>query len=525
MRSPISGRIRHTGEYPARAGRKTRCGRFLRLRAGILAVCMAALCLLSACGGAKKTALPPVMFASSLGDVRCAKSTQTQDGYRLESRVYLYEDGSTVSMARLTALEAQEARELARVTLPEGSGQICVYDEDRDVWSKKPLSEQTLGSGSYLIRGEKGDTYVVTPQCYLPHENGMIEWIPELDGELHVEKREDGNFDLVLTGPAQPADSQCEYLIVTADYELFKTNDISLLMEHGACQFTGSHRWCLDGYYYIAPTTYYPSGENYYYRNPAAYQSIIMMRDTQPISEILGLAMMDVLLGNQTAAGYIPMLAGSEWLRDSYGIGPGYYDTRWNSDFWTAVVNAVERYEVPEWLPAAKEYADFFVAYAEDHHFGYDAPETLPEDAEPEEGEAPAVRPQSDDPEAGWLVQDYASGDGKGRPTHASLNHHAAETVFLYRVAAASGRARFAEIADRMALGIANTADLWIREDGDLWYCCNPDGTFDQADYPVLTRDDLAELQRLYTELHGAAQPEIARLIESKEAWMSEHGY
>ena len=264
----------------------------------------------------------------------------------------------------------------------------------------------------------------------------------------------------------------------------------------------GTNRWCYNGYYYTAPSTYYPFDENYFYSLPAAHIAGKMANDTdQPASRAIGLAMIDLMREQQNEYGFIPSQAGSTWLKTDYGIEPGYYDTRFNTDFWLANINAAENFGVTGWLDKTRKYADFLVSFAEQHHFTIGA---------------------GDD--EGWLVQDYWHPNGESSPTHASLNHHAAEAEFLYRMADAVDEDSYAVLADRMVRGIEQSELLWYKPDGDLNYSYKPDGTCSGQDYPYLTYNDLLELQRLYAARHGQENPAIARLLQVKLTWMNKNG-
>ena len=217
----------------------------------------------------------------------------------------------------------------------------------------------------------------------------------------------------------------------------------------------GTNRWCYNGYYYTAPSTYYPFDENYFYSLPAAHIAGKMANDTdQSASRAIGLAMIDLMREQQNEYGFIPSQAGSTWLKTDYGIEPGYYDTRFNTDFWLANINAAENFGVTGWLDKTRKYADFLVSFAEQHHFTFGT---------------------GDD--EGWLVQDYWHPNGESSPTHASLNHHAAEAEFLYRMADAVNEDSYAVLADRMVRGIEQSELLWYKSDGDLNYSYKPDGT------------------------------------------------
>lgn len=76
-----------------------------------------------------------------------------------------------------------------------------------------------------------------------------------------------------------------------------------------------------------------------------------MANDTdQPAPGAIGLAMIDLMREQQNEYGFIPSQAGSTWLKTDYGIEPGYYDTRFNTDFWLANINAAENFGVTGWL-------------------------------------------------------------------------------------------------------------------------------------------------------------------------------
>ena len=95
--------------------------------------------------------------------------------------------------------------------------------------------------------------------------------------------------------------------------------------------------------------------------------------------------MIDLMREQQNEYGFIPSQAGSTWLKTDYGIEPGYYDTRFNTDFWLANINAAENFGVTGWLDKTRKLCGFFSsALPSSITFTFGA---------------------SDD--EGWLVQDY----------------------------------------------------------------------------------------------------------------------
>ena len=74
-----------------------------------------------------------------------------------------------------------------------------------------------------------------------------------------------------------------------------------------------------------------------------------------------------------------------------------------------------------------------------------------------------------------------------------------------------------------MVRGIDQTVSRWIRPDGNLHYSLSPAGVGGGADYPYLTYNDLAELQRLYVKRFGSPDAAIRTLAQTKLNWMQKN--
>lgn len=407
-------------------------------------------------------------------------------------------DHCTVDMGRVVAKKALPAHPAALYRLFGTEGTIRWYDPTLDVWYEEPLTAGTRPKGMYFIRVDNQDTILVTPQTYRLQDNGMIEYLPEQDGRLLITQN-DESFALTLEVATLPANTFSDFLVLTSQQILVNWADADSLARWSNYRFTDANRWCLNGYYYRSPSSYFPYGENYFHNLPAAYIACKMTRNRGDVaSRALGLAMMDIMKKQQNEQGFIPSKAGSTWLLDDYKIGPGYYDTRFNTDFFLACLDAAESFGTQDWIPNAVRYGDFLVSFAREHHYSFGS----------DEG----------DQKEGWLVQDYWYPDCL--PTHTSLNHHAAETIFLYRLAEAVQKDSYAEVADRMVRGIEATQEKWVLPNGDFYYSYAEDGTMTGTDYPSLTYNDLVELQRIYTLRYKTENPAIASLIVSKRRWM-----
>ena len=74
-----------------------------------------------------------------------------------------------------------------------------------------------------------------------------------------------------------------------------------------------------------------------------------------------------------------------------------------------------------------------------------------------------------------------------------------------------------------MLQAVRDTADSWIRSDGNLHYGRYPGGVYQDTDYPYLTYNDLY-LLREYLAEQGKTVPELQKLMDSKRAWMDRNG-
>ena len=407
-------------------------------------------------------------FTTKLGDVTRSETEQDLTEVHRATRRYTDGQGCAVEMGHSAAVLDAPAHTAAQFEMKGTSGTVRWYDTAASSWKQQPLTAGTLPSGMYFLRVDGVDSILVTPMTYAARDNGMIEYFPGKNGSLKIERTASG-FRFSVRVAALTQSTYSDYLLLTSQQTLIDWSDPSMLSRWANYSLIGTNRWCYNGYYYSAPSTYYPFDENYFYSLPAAHIAGKMANDTdQPASRAIGLAMIDLMREQQNEYGFIPSQAGSTWLKTDYGIAPGYYDTRFNTDFWLANINAAENFGATGWLDKTR--------------------------------------------------------NGESSPTHASLNHHAAEAEFLYRMADAVDEDSYAVLADRMVRGIEQSELLWYKPDGDLNYSYKPDGICSGQDYPYLTYNDLLELQRLYAARHGQENPAIARLLQVKLTWMNKNG-
>lgn len=410
-------------------------------------------------------------------------------------RCYEMENG-TVVFGRMCAQKRESRYHLIREdVLPCTAGTIWYYDRETSYWKTTALDTMQLNSPCVYIDGDGADFFYYPPTGYNPLENNSLQ-LTGSTGFLSIKKVRKG-WRVQMYGSYLGAGEVCDYTLVKGKGEpaLLDTERENVMNLWSTYCNAGDGRWCYDGYYFPAAYNYIPTGTNVLYRCVAAYGANSMEGQSKGTrcANLLSAAMLDTLSLQQNEAGYFPSMSGSEWLKADYGIDPGYYDTRFNSDLLLIYAKHIRR--TGALTEPASRYMDFFLHHAEECHF------------ETENG--------------GWLVWDYAPAQ---KPVHCSLNHQLAEMLDLYEYADILQRPELTELADRMLLGLEDTKDDWLLDDGNLHYCQMPDGTFGKDDYPYLTYNDLFNIQKKYEELGRERSAALDELMAAKLTWMQANG-
>jgi hypothetical protein len=411
---------------------------------------------------------------------------------------YLYNGDTVTFLRQVSGATSSDAVCVKEYAIPHGSGTVRWYDAAQGFWQTEPLAAGIVqASCIYVATESHGEFLIYTPKIYQSLGSGTLQYYPDADGYLNISEYGDG-FLLQLMVPELSSGRFADATVVRSPLPIldWSVSTLGDFWKHYTLDTEG--KWCYDGYYFPSPTTYVPSGTNCLYRLPAAYlcKSFAHGAPAVRAAEDLAVAMLDVMSRQQNSWGYFPTLPESQWLSGDYGIPGGFYDTRFNTDLVEIFYQLGTLVECREFQHTISDYFDFFLYHAASHH-------TLTANG-------------------GWLVEDYWNPAG-GTKTHTSLNHQLAEILTLYHHADQLGREDLRELADRMLLGIQDTAELWIRPDGNLHYAIYADGTYGGTDYPYLTYNDLYYLQQ-YLEAHGKAAPELQVLMSSKRAWMDANG-
>ena len=261
----------------------------------------------------------------------------------------------------------------------------------------------------------------------------------------------------------------------------------------------GDMPWCYDGYYRKSPENYIPTGTNYYYCCAASYCIRGFLSRTPPCREAPALTILalDTMALRQNSFGYWATDPGSEWLQSDYGIGPGFYDTRFNTELLELYLKAAHKFGGNLFEAAVERYLAFYTQFADTNHITTES--------------------------GGWLIPDYWHPDTHITP-HTSLNHQVTECLALYHAAELLDREDLFALADRMLLAIEDTGSRWVMPDHNLYYSIQPNGTYTAGDYPYLTYNDLLHLREYLTESGRAETETLTHLIGEKLQWMVNNG-
>jgi len=406
---------------------------------------------------------------------------------------------SSLSMGRERILRLSDG-ESTRYTFPDGDVYFQHTGALAPQWTLpfKPLTVRTLQEDGtwYVVRNpidfssrhtvfldtEGLHLVLVPPLAYAETRRDCLQALPELDGEITV-TRQKGSFVLSLSHPE--GEGQWHWYLLASSRPLVEWTSSQKSIWKGY-DMTGQYRFCQKGFYQLSPESYDPTGDGVYFLNPASYiPAKFIATGGSRAADKLGVAMLDTVRRNLQGRGHIPISTESSWLKTDYGIGPGYYDTRWSTDLGLALSQADKKFGLPDFRVDVQAMADHVADHIRQNGF------TLPG-------------------KTGLLSPDY-SWDGSYKTPHCSLNHALAEALLLYQ----GGRE---QEADALVLALAE-AD-WLRPDGNLKYGLMPDGREVGTDYPYLTYNDLLLLRKYY-ETTGRQYPKaLQTLMDSKLQYM-----
>ena len=414
-------------------------------------------------------------------------------GYKYTQKNFRFSDSSLFFMRRIDFSESVGVY-YASFYIPGNEGVVYWYDGNR-VLQKKQLAEGILPRESMLfIQTDKYNMILSQAYVYKDLGRGTKEWIKTSIHPITI-KKHDGKW-LVSYKFTKIKDTHgimwgCGSKNKLVDFDnknienLWKAYDADI-----------NARLCEDGYYYKSPTSYSPTGDNCFWRIPSMYlvNSFIKTGGTLA-ADIISNAMLHIASSNINNHGYIPTLPESGWLKGSYGIGPGFFDTRFNAGAIECYFLAYKKFGINMYRDLYIRLSDYYVNHIVNKHYIINGHEE------------------------GWLVQDYAHEQYPAK-THVSLNHQVAGINIMLMLYFEEKQDKYLDLAIKMLQGVKNTRNLWVMEDGNLHYAYLSDGKMGLKDYPYLTYNDLYLLQKNLEKLSGKTDEDIEYLMKQKKRWM-----
>ena len=435
-------------------------------------------------------------IAASPTDVQVTYTESRTPLADLTQKNVVFDNGDFAWFRRFEFKTTGDRSYVTAVSIPGKSGTVRWYDEDQKKWRTAPLNGK-LPDAMLFIDTDSYHMIISQPYAYKPFGRGSLEDKPRLP--ITAEVRADGKIELTMRFMQVKGQIGDIWALQSSEPLIEWTPGNEFIWSSYAR--TGGQRWCYDGFYSTSPANYNPTSKNMFFRNPAAWLVNGFVRTGgSRASRDLGWAMCDAMIGWQNKQGFWPTEPESGWLKADYGIGPGFYDTRFNNDFTYALFDAAKNYGDSRFLDAAVKQADFLVWLAENHSYTFSGPDGV-----------------------GLLVEDYYHPDGHNK-THSSLNHMLQEIKTLYRAHEATGDDRYLETGDALLRGIKLTRDRWIMPSGSLEYAYMPNGSMGLSDYPYLTYNDLFELQEMLAGMDRGRDADLRVLMSSKRRWMDANG-
>ncbi|MGE4549374.1 MAG: hypothetical protein AB7C89_07505 [Intestinibacillus sp.] len=257
------------------------------------------------------------------------------------------------------------------------------------------------------------------------------------------------------------------------------------------------YRLLADGVYVAMPEDYSPregDGPHIYRTATAWLLGPCTYESNGPMFTAIGKSIVYSYLDHVNERGFLPTAPTSGWLKSDFGIGGGFYDTRFNFDTMKRLMHAEAVWDDPEIGETVQRMLKFYCAFADRNQFDF------------------LGHP---------FVPDYADADGNANGALSSLNHYLSEGLLLLRAGDTYGNSDYSARGWRVLNSINATYYRWIRDNADLWYGVYPDGWLRRGDYVEVTYNDLLDAAALLSKYGRWENYEgIQKLLHEKERWL-----
>ncbi len=426
---------------------------------------------------------------------------QDSEVCRAEIKSFAFESGDLFELYNYTfSQNSHQGNSLTNgFSIPGSSISIRYYNMKKGHWTKvtdiNNLPKETL-----FIDTDQYHLIIGVPTVYVPYGDSYTAVIySSLEKPVTVSKAADGkHYDIKYSFNSSGAYSGSLWTLKSERRLVAWENENQLKVIMNDLVYNARFLW--DGYYFTEPAEYSPYyGYGSYYRAPSAYAAAVFAHyGSFPGAYDLGYAFTYICMENQNEAGFWETGPRVGWLYSDFGIGGGFYDTRFNTDFAKGLLYAYDRYKNPAFLSSFIKYTEFYFSHAEEYSY------------ETENG--------------GILVQDYGF-EGEHKSTHCSLNHQLAEMNLLYNAYGALKYEPYRELADRLLQAVEDTCGLWIMNNNNLVYALYYSGSSNvMTDYPYLTYNDLFETRQILRDMFGKESQAVNSLMAAKLKWMTAAG-
>lgn len=444
-----------------------------------------------------KTAVAVALIALSVGNL-VEKKLLNED-------IYIQENKTFAEVTRTQEFYNGDEYYHKRISYNEDlaenfSESIEIYGEEITIRYVNPETKEKIVTNditdiihtTLLISTEKESYFVGVPSVYSTDTTSQtLQVLHEEEIPLTITK-EDGKYSINFEF-SHKMDMMSEYWYFKTFYKAsyFNEDNIDFLVH----DLTNVARFAIDGYYFLTPYNYVPTGENVYYKHPSCLAGISLAKYGQSqFSLNIGYAFVDIYLESQNEYGFWETGPKSEWLYTDFGFEEGFYDTRFNADFVNSLIVIYQKNNSSEYYNAICKYMEFFEMLIDDYSY------------ESENG--------------GIFVVDYYHPNSTEK-SHVSLNHFVTEIYGILNWYEVTNDEKYLDYANKMILAIEDTRDEWILENGNLEYALFYEyDTNLMQDYLYLTYNDMFKIQKIIERVYGQRNETIDYLMDSKREWL-----
>ncbi len=367
------------------------------------------------------------------------------------------------------------------------------YSENQKQW-KNSGEISSLPKALLFIETDLESIIIAPPSIY---ESESIYYTrinaPDLEKPLVIQQNaEISEFTIKYEFPSEPGYTSEIWYIKSKDKLIDWTEENKALWMNQ--DLFKNRKLTSDGYYFRLASSYELYTPNTFFRNPANFTGAqLLAASGSRAADVLGYVTTKICLKNQNAEGFWETGPKANWLWEDYGIGNYFFDTRFNVDFASSLIDAYEKYNESVFIEGAVKFADFFCKFAEENAYETES--------------------------KGWLVPDYGY-YYEHTKTHVSLNHQLAEINFLLKLYKTTNDSIYLNTAYKMLEAVKDTKESWIMEDHNLKYALHYYAdTRELKDYPYLTYNDLFETRKHLQDLQIDTSY-IQYLMDNKKMWM-----